>query len=114
MKTRPAGVPTTCTNCMIICWQPGSAKAAASLPLTVWPFVRVIASTHRNLEEDVRQGRFRADLYYRLAVARVRLPPLRTRREDLPVLAQALSQTMRASVTLTPQTLALFEGFIAP
>nr|WP_233277964.1 sigma 54-dependent Fis family transcriptional regulator [Myxococcus stipitatus] len=76
--------------------------------------VRVIASTHRNLEEDVRQGRFRADLYFRLAVARVRLPPLRTRREDLPSLAQALSQTLRASVTLTPQTLALFEGYDWP
>nr|WP_223759972.1 sigma 54-interacting transcriptional regulator [Myxococcus sp. RHSTA-1-4] len=76
--------------------------------------VRVIASTHRNLEEDVRQGRFRADLYFRLAVARVRLPPLRTRREDLPVLARALSQSLRASVTLTPQTLALFEGYDWP
>ncbi|AEI68376.1 sigma 54-interacting transcriptional regulator [Corallococcus macrosporus] len=74
----------------------------------------VIASTHRNLEEDVRQGRFRADLYFRLAVARVRLPPLRTRRDDLPSLAQALAQTLRASITLTPQTLALFEGYDWP
>jgi two-component system, NtrC family, response regulator GlrR len=76
--------------------------------------VRVIASTHRNLEEDVRQGRFRADLYFRLAVARVRLPPLRTRREDIPVLAQALLQGLKASFELTPQTLALFEGYEWP
>jgi DNA-binding NtrC family response regulator len=76
--------------------------------------VRVIASTHRNLEEDVRQGRFRADLYYRLAVARVRLPPLRTRRDDIPALAQALFKALRTSFELTPQTLALFEGYDWP
>ncbi|MCY1079929.1 sigma 54-dependent Fis family transcriptional regulator [Archangium lansingense] len=76
--------------------------------------VRVIASTHRNLEEDVRQGRFRADLYYRLAVARVRLPPLRTRREDIPALAQSLLRGLKSSFELTPQTLALFEGYDWP
>jgi len=76
--------------------------------------VRVIASTHRNLEEDVRQGRFRADLYYRLAVARVRLPPLRARREDIQVLAQSLLKGLRSSFQLTPQTLALFEGYDWP
>jgi DNA-binding NtrC family response regulator len=76
--------------------------------------VRVIASTHRNLEEDVRQGRFRADLYYRLAVARVRLPPLRTRREDIPVLAQSLLRGLKSSFELTAQTLGLFEGYDWP
>jgi two-component system, NtrC family, response regulator GlrR len=76
--------------------------------------VRVIASTHRNLEEDVRQGRFRADLYFRLAVARVRLPPLRTRREDIPVLSHSLLQALKANFELTPQTLALFEGYEWP
>ncbi|HVG57589.1 MAG TPA: sigma 54-interacting transcriptional regulator [Hyalangium sp.] len=76
--------------------------------------VRVIASTHRNLEEDVRQGRFRADLYFRLAVARVRLPPLRTRRDDIPVLAHSLLQALKANFELTPQTLALFEGYEWP
>jgi DNA-binding NtrC family response regulator len=76
--------------------------------------VRVIASTHRNLEEDVRQGRFRADLYYRLAVARVRLPALRARREDIPVLAQSLLKGLRSSFQLNPQTLALFEGYDWP
>ncbi|WP_199242920.1 sigma 54-interacting transcriptional regulator [Vitiosangium sp. GDMCC 1.1324] len=81
-------------------------------PVTV--DVRVIASTHRNLEEDVRQGRFRADLYYRLAVARVRLPPLRTRREDIPVLAQSLLRGIKSTFELTPQTIALFEGYDWP
>ena len=54
--------------------------------------VRVIAATHQNLEERVRQGAFREDLYHRLNVIRLRLPPLRERREDIPMLAQTFLQ----------------------
>ena len=58
--------------------------------------VRIVAATNRDLRTEVNEARFRADLYFRLAVLRIALPPLRDRAEDLPVLAEELLATLGA------------------
>ncbi|MCL1074437.1 nif-specific transcriptional activator NifA [Shewanella dokdonensis] len=80
--------------------------------------VRIIAATNRNLEEEVSQGNFREDLYYRLNVMPMYLPPLRERIEDLPELAEhitkKLSMAQQRQVSLSDSTLRMMMGYSWP
>jgi len=81
--------------------------------------VRVIAATNRNLEDLVREAKFRDDLYYRLNVLRIELPPLRTRTEDIPLLAQHFvedfSREFKRSVRgLSAETLDVLSSYAWP
>ena len=67
--------------------------------------VRIIAATHQNLEQRVRDGQFREDLFHRLNVIRIQIPPLRQRREDIPLLMQHFLQ--KAAIELEVETKSL-------
>ena len=72
--------------------------------------VRIIAATNQNLLEKVRQGLFREDLYYRLKIGYLYIPPLRKRKEDVPYLAQKLLlQNGGSGVSMTPELLRWME-----
>ena len=68
--------------------------------------VRVIAATHQNLEDRVNHGQFREDLYHRLNVIRIELPPLRARREDVPTLLSHYLGLAAKELGVDPKTLA--------
>jgi transcriptional regulator with AAA-type ATPase domain len=70
-----------------------------------YPDVRLVTATNRNLLEMVRQGTFRQDLYFRIAVLAVRIPSLRERPEDIPLLATTLLERHHPGAALTPDAL---------
>jgi DNA-binding NtrC family response regulator len=74
---------------------------------------RLISTTNRNLDEEMRAGRFRSELYYRISGVCLRLPPLRDRKEDIPLLVEFFlnkhaAQFGRSRPSLSPQTLQIF------
>jgi two-component system, NtrC family, response regulator HydG len=77
--------------------------------------VRLIAATRRDLEKEIQAGRFRDDLFYRLAVARIELPPLRQRQGDVALLAQAFWRQLGPHAGAIPHDLLLrFESYSWP
>jgi DNA-binding NtrC family response regulator len=81
--------------------------------------VRIVSSTHRDLEAAIREGRFREDLFYRLDVLRIELPPLRARAEDVPALAAAFLRDFgrelgKGALALDPRATAVLKGYAWP
>jgi DNA-binding NtrC family response regulator len=81
--------------------------------------VRIVCATNKDLEEEVKGGRFREDLYFRINVVTVRLPPLRERREDVPILvahflAKIARRERRDQAALSPEALRLLTAYAWP
>lgn len=80
--------------------------------------VRIIAASNRNLEEQVREGSFREDLFYRVNVVQIRMPSLRERTEDIPLLVEhfyrKFTQTPHADDIITPDALKLLMSYAFP
>ncbi len=75
---------------------------------------RIIAATHRDLERDAAEGRFRTDLYYRMNVFGIALPPLAQRKDDVLALGRRFLDAQRRGQTLSDEAIELLEGYDWP
>ena len=81
--------------------------------------VRIIAATNKHFEKEIAEGRFREDLYYRLSVIPIQLPPLRERREDIPLLARHFLESFRKTMEkriegISPEAMRRLESYDWP
>ncbi len=76
--------------------------------------VRIIAATHRNLDQAVKEGKMRQDLFFRLSVVSVQVPPLRHRLEDLPLLIEAVLVSSGKPVGLSPEAMSILGRYDWP
>jgi two-component system response regulator PilR (NtrC family) len=81
--------------------------------------VRIIAATNKDFEKEIAEGRFREDLYYRLSVIPIQLPPLRERREDIPLLARHFLEAFRKAMekrveSISPEAMRRLESYDWP
>ena len=92
-------------------------RVGADRPVTV--NVRVISATNKDLEREVKAGRFREDLYYRLSVVRIYMPPLRKRKEDIEIIAEHLLKGISSEINkkitgLSPEALSALTAYSWP
>jgi transcriptional regulator with GAF, ATPase, and Fis domain len=92
-------------------------RLGAARPIPV--DVRIVAATNRDLEASIQAGEFRSDLYYRINVVPLAIPPLRLRREDIPLLAEHVlarisSEGGRGKLSLAPEAAELLQGYAWP
>lgn len=73
--------------------------------------VRIIAATNRSIEQMVEEGEFRRDLYYRLNTIQIEIPPLRDRKEDLPILIEQMKQKVGGEYTITDEVMDILESY---
>jgi DNA-binding NtrC family response regulator len=109
--------PATQTKILRVLQEKQFERVGGNEPIKV--NVRIIAATNRNLEEMVTAGRFRSDLYYRLNVYTIHLPPLRSRSGDLPVLAEHFVRRFSRELgketrSISPEAVDLLSSYLWP
>ena len=108
-STRSASSTRLCRSSCCALRERTFERVGSSQSITV--DVRIVTATNRDLAEEVENGNFREDLYYRVAVVPVSLPPLRDRREDIRLLAQHFVERLGPDRQLAPAAIGSLEGY---